>query len=68
MYIYEGKINGFNFLTGSYDESIQISWPCGENTRLTNPNLFDLGTAIGEHAIECGVCTDGRVRKKAGGP
>lgn len=68
MHVYMGKLTGFDFLTGVYSEKcIQITWPCNKTTQLNEPNLFDIGTAIGEHAIECGVCNDGRTTGKATG-
>lgn len=61
MHVYEARITGYNYFTSSFtEEDILITWPCGKTTELTKPNLHELGTAIGEHAIECGVCTDGR--------
>lgn len=62
MHIYHARIAGFNFLTATFDEvDLQIVWPCTKTTKLSNPNLFDLGDVIGEHAIECEVCDDGRI-------
>lgn len=57
MHIYEARITGYYYFGSDYsEEDVAITWPCGKLTELTNLNLFELGTAIGEHAIECEVC------------
>lgn len=57
MHIYAAKLFGWSIFTESFsDDDLAINWPCGNRTELSNPNLFDIGTAIGEHAIECEVC------------
>ncbi len=65
MHIYEAKIKAFSYFAADYDdEDLAIAWPCGKQTKLENNSLNAIGTAIGEHAIECEVCNTTGTRRK----